>query len=149
VTSFASDQLEREIATALAALRAGQERPYYDAASDADAQARYYAAIDPASAPAELARALSALLEATHTPRPAYKPVVHLYPWVDLHPSRMLRSVYSGVDLDPEQLIRADAAIELRRRERLHALLVSESALGPACVRGRVRRARGRDAVQL
>jgi endonuclease G len=56
---------------------------------------------------------------------------VHLYPWVDLHPSRLLRSIYSGVDLDPEQLIRADAAIELRRRERLHALLVGESALGP------------------
>ena len=34
---------------------------------------------------------------------------MHLYPWVDLHPSRMLHSIHSGVDLDPEQLIRADA----------------------------------------
>jgi endonuclease G, mitochondrial len=89
MTAPAPDQqLEREIATALAALRAGEARPYYDADSDAEAQARYWAPIDPGLPPAELARALGAHLEATHAPRPPYNPVVHLYPWVDLHPSR-------------------------------------------------------------
>ena len=45
--------------------------------------------------------------------------------------ARRSRRRGTRVALDPEQLIRADAEIELRRRERLHALLVSASALGP------------------
>ena len=55
----------------------------------------------------------------------------HVYPWVDLHPDRRLRSVYSGQPFEPEELIREDARIEAERtrmRETFRAGL-AESTL--------------------
>lgn len=127
----ATDQLEHEVAAALRALGEASDRPYYDAQADGDARTRYYAAIDPALDPSTLYPALSALLEATHTNRPPYKPAVGLYPWVDLQPDRKLRGIYSGLGFHPEDLIRADAQIERERTQRLQALVVGETALGP------------------
>ena len=84
--------------------------------------------------PASLFEALSRRLEETHKTRPAYKPMVHVYPWVDLHPDLKLRSVYSGKPFDAEELIREDARIEAERtrmRESFRSAL-SESSLGGA-----------------
>jgi len=79
-----------------------------------------------------LYRELSALLSGTHGPRPAYKPTRFVYPWVDLHPDLLLRSVYSGEQFTPEELIQADVAVEAARTARLQEFVGREFAVGPA-----------------
>lgn len=115
----------------LASLAANRDRPYYDAAGDVTAAARYYAGIDAAATGADLLRALQTLLTRTHTQTPRYAPARMVYPWVDLHPDRRLRSIYSGNDFDPEDLIRDDARIETERTSRLRDLVTREVAIGP------------------
>jgi endonuclease G len=122
---------EPELRAALAAVEAARERPYYDAVADEEAQERYYEGIDESDGAALVAE-LSTLLERTHEPRPAYKPARFLYPWVDLHPDRLLRSVYSGKRFTPEELIRADVAVEAARTERLQEVVRRGFAVGPA-----------------
>ena len=131
-----AEQREREAVTedldrALAALEAGRARVYYDADADADAREEYYAGVDSDARPRELFRALAVLLEATHRSRPAYKPSELVYPWVDLHPDRRLRSIYSGRSFEPEELVRADADIARERIARMQLLVAVEPAMGP------------------
>jgi endonuclease G, mitochondrial len=54
-----------------------------------------------------------------------------VYPWVDLHPSGVLRPIYSGKTFTPEELIRSDAEVERRRTERMLEFNLSETAPGP------------------
>jgi endonuclease G, mitochondrial len=122
---------EPELLAALAAVEAARERPYYDADGDREARDRYYDGIDQSDRTA-LYRQLSELLERTHEPRPAYTPTRFVYPWVVLHPDRLLRSIYSGERFTPEELIGADVAIDAARTERLQQLVAREFALGPA-----------------
>lgn len=119
-----------EVQRALLALEASRGRAYYDAAADGRDRDRYYAAIDLGTERQPLFRALSALLSTTHLRRPAYKPSRLVYPWVDLHPDRMIRSIYSGSTFAPEQLIRDDGRVERQRTRRLAELIERESALG-------------------
>ena len=123
-------QLEGEkqshLQSALSELESGSDVPYYDEAADTEAREIYYGSIEEPSA-----TLLSELLERTHTSRPSYSPLSRLYPWIDLHPDRLIRSIYSGKDFEPEELIRADAEIEAARTERLHRLVRREMALGP------------------
>jgi endonuclease G, mitochondrial len=120
-----------ELRAALVELEAARERRYYDAESDGAARGRYYEGIDQPGG-AALYRELSELLGRTHEPRPAYKPARLVYPWVDLHPDRLLRSVYSGKSFTPEELIRADVAVDAARTERLQEFVRREFAVGPA-----------------
>jgi hypothetical protein len=115
----------------LASLAANRDRPYYDAAADADAAANYYSVVDVTATGAELLRALQTLLTRTHTQTPRYAPARMVYPWVDLHPDRRLRSIYSGKSFDPEDVIRDDARIEAMRTSRLRDLVAREVAIGP------------------
>ena len=115
----------------LVRLAANRDRPYYDAAADADAAAQYYSAVDATASGPELLRALKTLVTQTHTHTPRYKPAVMVYPWVDLHPDRQLRSIYSGKTFDPEDVIRDDARIEAERTIRLRDLVTREVAIGP------------------
>ena len=131
------DTVDAEAGRALATYAASRERVYYDADADASARAGYYAAIDETS-PADLFGSLGVLLEQTHAPRPAYKPTERVYPWVDLHPDGRLHSIYSGTDLDPEQLIRADAEIERAAGERVHGAHAERVGARSARVRGGV-----------
>lgn len=62
------------------------------------------------------------LVTVTHTTAPRYQPARELYPWVDLQPDRMLRSLYTGEVFEPAELIRADFAIEARLMLRAQAL---------------------------
>ncbi|MBT2391966.1 endonuclease [Streptomyces sp. ISL-1] len=121
---------ENDLAAAMVNLAAARARPYYDTDADRTARASYYADIRSDS-PAGLRRALTELLESTHKHRPAYKPIRLLYPWVDLHPDEQLRSIYSGKDFTPEELIQADAAVEAARIGRWQEFLLHESAPGP------------------
>lgn len=122
----AGSDLER----ALRELEASRDRPYYDRERDEAARAAYYEEVDAEASPQELFGQLSRLVRQTHAETLSYKPSVHVYPWVDLHPDRKLRSIYSGRTFDPEEFIREDVAIEARRTARLRELLATESAVG-------------------
>src|SRR5690606_32595934 len=65
----------------------------------------------------------------TNTPR--YSPSTHVYPWIDLHPDRKLRSIYSGKLFDAEELIREDFRISQQRMQRLQELMQRESSVTP------------------
>ena len=119
------------LAEGMARLEANRDRPYYDSAADTATAESYYQGVDNAASPTELITALKDLLEQTHTRPRAYKPSDWVYPWVDLHPDRKLRSIYSGKAFAPEELIREDARVEAMRTRRLQALVASESAIGP------------------
>jgi endonuclease G, mitochondrial len=116
---------------ALDDLAANQTRAYYDAQADSAARDRFYGDVDLEAGPTELYASLSELLEATHRPRPSYRPVEHLYPWVDLHPDGTLHHIYSGTHADPEDVIRADAEIARERSARLQDRIARDATLGP------------------
>jgi endonuclease G len=120
---------------ALVTLEANRDAPYYSATADAAAAQQYYAGIDDQAAPEALFEALTELLERTHQPRPKYKPLVQVYPWVDLRPDRKLRSIYSGKTFEPEEIMREDARVEALRTARLQELAAAQEALGPETFR--------------
>ncbi|ATW46914.1 endonuclease [Streptomyces peucetius] len=123
--------VERDVDSALVNFRLGQERVYFDRAADKAARDAYYAGVRTGDGKA-LRTALTRLLEDTHAPRPKYKPIRLVYPWVDLHKDGRLRSIYSGRTFTAEEFIRADAAVEIARIARLEELLLRESTAGPA-----------------
>ncbi|WP_234311818.1 endonuclease [Streptomyces griseus] len=127
-----ADAADRDLHAALRNLRLGAERVYYDRDADRAARDAYYAGIDGSADGDTLRRTLTELLERTHERRPSYKPARLLYPWVDLHPDRLLRSVYSGKTFTAEELIRADAATEAARLRGVQEFLLRESTAGPA-----------------
>ena len=91
------------------------DKPYFDAEKDRDDVAEYYAEIDFGAGPVALYNALNKLAVQTHETALSYKTarLMHLYPWVDLRENGDLRNVYSGVILDPAEII----AQELERFE--------------------------------
>ncbi len=119
---------------ALAKLEAAKAEPYYDEAADRSAHEAYYEGLEAADG-APLRAALAELLERTHDPRPAYRPMEMVYPRVDLHPDGVLRSIYSGNTFTPEELIRADADVERQRTQRMVEFNIGETALGPSELR--------------
>jgi endonuclease G len=121
-------RVSAEAAEALAELRAASTRVYYDAEEDGRARDSYYAGMDLELDPAEMFRQLSTLLKATHATQPRYKPSKLVYPWVDLHPDLKIRSIYSGISFDPENLILEDLAVDQERERRTAELLARESA---------------------
>ncbi|WP_204690220.1 endonuclease I family protein [Geodermatophilus bullaregiensis] len=95
---------------ALAELAAARDRVYHDAEADRAAADAYYRGVAP--------EGFAELLRRTHVRMPGYRPSRELYPWVDLQPTGVLRSLYTGHEWDPEELIRADLAVaEARTRE--------------------------------
>lgn len=114
---------------ALEELASARTQIYYDAAADAPRAAEYYAAIDASAAGDALFDSLSRLLRATHRTQLSYQPARHVYPWVDLHPDLLIRSIYSGQSFDPERLIREDFRIDQERAARRRELFLRESAL--------------------
>ncbi|MFF9019771.1 endonuclease [Streptomyces eurythermus] len=126
--SVVADAVAQDLDAALLSLRLGEARAYYVPDADRAARDAYYAHVDADSYGEPLRQALTALLEETHGPRPSYKPARMLYPWVDLHPDRLLHSVYSGRTFTAEELIRADAAAEASRLRGMQEFLLRESA---------------------
>lgn len=131
-TSADDSQLQQ----ALAEARAAREQEYFDEESNTHDVEQYYKdiKIDELSA-SELFNKLNALLKATHTRQPAYAPSRQVYPWVDLHPDRQLRSIYSGKTFSAEELIREDFRISQERDIQLREKMQRESILGAEQVR--------------
>lgn len=123
--------VEKDVDAALTSHRLAQRGPYYDRTADIAARDAYYTDVGPAGGDA-LRRALTTLLTETHGPRPRYKPMRLVYPWVDLHKDGRLRSIYSGKDFSAEEFIRADAAVAEARLARVQEFLLRESTAGPA-----------------
>ncbi|MDQ5853525.1 MAG: endonuclease, partial [Chloroflexota bacterium] len=114
---------DSELREALAELEAGHNRPYYDEAKDIRERNTYYRTEletglgnrNLESDPQEAYARLRDLLQQTHRDQLTYRPSKHVYPWVDLHPSRKVRSIYSGREFDAEELIREDFHVEQER----------------------------------
>ncbi len=118
---------DQELLAALAELENNRTRTYYDPEQDRTDRTAYYAGFSGEQSPQEVFQALNGLLTRTHNPQPSYKPGKQVYPWVDLHPDRKLRSIYSGRAYEPEEFIREDFRISLERTARLRELLTAES----------------------
>ncbi|MFF8392645.1 endonuclease [Streptomyces sp. NPDC016172] len=123
--------VEKDIDAALTNHRLAQTRPYYDGPADTAARDAYYANVRTDDGDV-LRRTLTELVTRTHAPQPRYKPMRLVYPWVDLHENGRLRSIYSGKEFSAEELIRADAAVEEARLDRVQELLLHERTAGPA-----------------
>ncbi|MFI8895739.1 endonuclease [Streptomyces paradoxus] len=123
--------VEKDIDAALTNHRLAQTRPYYDRPADTAAREAYYANVRTDDGDV-LRRTLTELLTRTHAPQPRYRPMRLVYPWVDLHENGQLRSIYSGREFSAEELIRADAAVEEARLDRVQELLLHELTAGPA-----------------
>ncbi len=119
-----------ELADALAEVRRASTKTYYDAAQDKTDRTQYYADVPNNLTPAEFYKRLHKLLEKTHTTQPRYKPTTQVYPWVDLQPNLKLRSIYSGMEFDPEVVIQEDFRIDQERAERFQEKMMTESFVG-------------------
>jgi endonuclease I/V8-like Glu-specific endopeptidase len=129
-----SPEDDKRLREALAELEESSSRPYYEEDKDRQERDAYYGDVPESSDEAEFFGWLSELLKRTHANQPRYEPSKHVYPWVDLHPNLKLRSVYSGSEFDPEEVIREDFRIDKERSARLWELLSAESSLGAARV---------------
>ena len=127
---MASTDEPSELKAALAEARAARKRKYYDREADEAAAQSYYADIRANASGKKYFDALAALLEATHEMKFPYQPAVHVYPWVDLHPDRLIRSIYSGEKFEAETLIREDFKVAELRLARMRELKLTESIMG-------------------
>jgi len=127
----AGDPSGHVLRAALADFEVARERPYYDDEADGEARETYFGHLDAELPPTELRAALATLLASTHDRQSPYKPIRLVYPWVDLHPDRRLRSIYSGASFEPEELIREDARIEAERSARLSERRAKSPSLSP------------------
>ncbi|GEO04696.1 hypothetical protein AAE02nite_23600 [Adhaeribacter aerolatus] len=126
-----------DLREALQELEAARNEPYYDQAKDKAAKEAYYKNIQVGDLSGrELYEQLHELLEKSHTTRLTYNQArhQHLYPRVDLHPDKMLHSIYTGEVYAPETFIRNDFEIterlESQAREQLsHIGSLSEAAM--------------------
>ncbi|HEU4510910.1 MAG TPA: endonuclease [Pyrinomonadaceae bacterium] len=122
----------KDLDEAIAELERSRTRKYYDEPQDRADRDQYYADVPDGLEPADLYQHLSTLLDETHINQPKYKPSKHVYPWVDLQPNKKLRSIYSGIEYDPEELIREDFRIDQERTARLQEKMLTESSgFGP------------------
>jgi endonuclease G, mitochondrial len=120
--------IQTELQEALAELERAKTITYYDAAADKKQRDKYYKGIKPNGTKSAVYRKLSELVTDTHTTEFPYRPAKHLYTWVDLQPNKMLRSIYSGKEFEPEEIIEEDFANEARLLE-LSESLTRESIL--------------------
>jgi endonuclease G, mitochondrial len=116
-----------EIKEALSTLEQFGKRKYYNQAQDLADREAYYQGIDSNATSSALFTALQKLLTQTHTNAPRYKPMVELYPWIDLHPNGKLQSIYSGEEFEPVAFIRAEFVKESLRLAREKTLRAKEA----------------------
>lgn len=119
-----------ELKAALTEARAARGGKYYDENADKAAADAYYDGIRADAGGKKLFNALSALIVSTHQTKLPYQPARHVYPWVDIHPDRLIRSIYSGRTFEAEELIRADFKVAEMREARISELKLTESVIG-------------------
>ncbi|RRJ66036.1 hypothetical protein EHV15_26305 [Paenibacillus oralis] len=103
--------------------RMEEQQGYYDAEKDKLDIVNYYRSVSFRADGGQLFRQMHQLLLDTHTTIFSYKASrAQLYSVVDLREDGTLRSIYSGKDLDAEQLIHEDFRMEQQRGEFLESL---------------------------
>lgn len=125
---------EPQLAEALAALEQGRRRPYYERAADEAKRDAYYQGLSRRRSKAAFFGDISELLGRTHEPQLRYAPSRHVYPWVDLQPNGMLRSIYTAEEYDPGDFIREDFRVEQQRATRLRERMTREASMTAAQV---------------
>ncbi len=120
-----------DLQDALAELREAVRKPYYSKTEDLSAREAYYRSLPQTLNAAQRFRELRALLKDTHRSTPGYRPSSQLYPWVDLHPNLMLRSIYSGEEYEPEAVIAEAFRIERILADKKREVIEREGALSP------------------
>ena len=118
-----ADTQDREDAQAIIDSYAG--RTYYDPDADREDRDAYYPDdIDQLSG-VDGYHVLHQLLRDSHIERPKYKSAkkLYLYPWIDLRKDMTLKSIYSGMDVDPLEMILADIEIERKLDTRLAEMM--------------------------
>lgn len=98
-----------EHSLALAQLKEASTKTYYTEGKDRNDRDSYYRGIQ---ATGDLFTKVHELITNTHKTQPKYKPAVELYPWIDLQPNLKLKSIYSGIEFDPEEFINEAFRIE-------------------------------------
>ena len=116
-----------DMTLALTRLREHETDTYFDEASDAVDVESYYRGVVWSQAPEDLFNTLSGLLKESHHTKPRYKPAIELYPWIDLHPDRKIRSIYSDEAHAPDEFIRKDLEVDVARGARISEKMSSES----------------------
>ena len=122
---------------ALHVFESARTEEYYNKQQDEAARGDYYHGLELESlSPDEVYAALRDLLKRTHKTQLTYNTArhQHLYPRVDLHPDRKLRSIYTQEVYSPETIIRQDFEIQEQvartAREQLTAIAnVNEATL--------------------
>ncbi|WP_249365740.1 endonuclease I family protein [Cytobacillus citreus] len=110
--------------------RIKNEKEYYDERQDKQIIIDYYYNIDFIKADkTELYDQLNQLITKTHEIQLPYnsKTRNYLYSLVDLHLDGNLKSIYSGKEKDPEQVIREDHEVDIRRKEAYDKLAKGSS----------------------
>jgi endonuclease I len=110
-------------------LERARQLPYYDARADKTARTNYYRGLSRRRSGRAFFTALSDLVTRTHEHVLPYEPAQHVYPWIDLRPNSMLRSIYTGDEYEPEELIRADIEVRESLTARLRERFGAESAI--------------------
>jgi endonuclease I/V8-like Glu-specific endopeptidase len=118
-----------EVREALRELEEAPAKTYYDEEQDLSDREIYYEEVSQSLKPTEFYKRLSRLVTETHEVKFPYKPMKQVYPWVDLQPNLKLRSVYSGQEFEPEELIQEDFRVEQERALRMREMLLTESSL--------------------
>lgn len=112
-------------------IRIKKEEEYYDKEEDHKIINQYYQDISFQNTDKkELFNQLSELITNTHEIHLPYNSNTrnYLYSWVDLQVDGTLKSIYSGKDKDPEQLIKEDYRAEWNREEAYSKLMKMSSA---------------------
>ncbi len=126
---------QQDLKMAQAAVWSHESEVYYDAEADEADIEDYYEGIAERSTLVgrPLFEALHTLLAESHTTVFSYKKarLEHLYPWIDLHPDRKLRSIYSGDGFEPEEVIRLDLEVQALHESMLARFTSTEAGLSP------------------
>lgn len=113
-------------------MRAHESERYFDQVADqADIETYYLGIAEDANLVGKpLFDAFHKRVKETHSTVHSYKTarLEHLYPWVDLHPDRTLKSIYSGVGFSAEEVIRMDLEVAALREVMLARFMTTEAA---------------------
>ncbi|MDS9470880.1 endonuclease [Sporosarcina pasteurii] len=89
----------------------------------------YYCDISPNSATStQLLKELQCLVKKTHRYKHPYyiSKDQYLYTWVDLQPNGQLKSIYSGIQKNPQKVIEEEFATIQRRSEHYRKLMINQ-----------------------
>jgi endonuclease G len=124
----AASERASDVMQALEEAADAQTRTYYDQERDDADRESYFKGIDDPSQSEAFFFALHDLLESSHHTQPDYKPMLEVYPWVDLQPDLRIRSLYSGEEYTVESLIERDYEVFNQRLIQAQTRMVEQDS---------------------